>query len=54
MQNLTGTLTVLGRNEEALVMSEKLLEFQRRVLPEHHPHIGECVKMIICPEFCDD
>jgi hypothetical protein len=51
MQNLTGTLTALGRNQEALVMSEKLLEFQRRVLPEHHPHIGECVKMIIRPEF---
>ncbi len=30
----------LGRHQEALVMQEETLEFQRRVLPENHPDIG--------------
>ena len=30
----------LGRHQEALVMQEETLEFQRRVLPENHPYIG--------------
>jgi hypothetical protein len=40
MGNLTGTYTSLGRHQDALVMKEKTLEFQRRVLPENHPYIG--------------
>ncbi len=34
------TYSALGRHKEALVMQEKTLEFQRRVLPENHPDIG--------------
>ncbi len=40
MGNLADTYTSLRRHQEALVMGEKTLEFQRRVLPENHPHIG--------------
>ena len=40
MGNLADTYTSLGRYQEALVMGEKTLEFQRRVLPENHPDIG--------------
>ena len=29
-----------GRNEDALDMDQRALEFQRRVLPEDHPNIG--------------
>jgi hypothetical protein len=39
--NLATTYSHLGRNEEALALREKVLEFNRRVLPEDHPHIGE-------------
>jgi hypothetical protein len=39
-----GSLAVMygqvGRNEDAFLMDQKTLEFQRRVLPEDHPHIG--------------
>ncbi len=41
MSNLASTLDALRRPEEAIEMREKTLEFYRRVLPEHHPHIGE-------------
>ena len=40
MGNLVGTYLALGRHQDALVMGEKTLEFQRRVLPENHPDIG--------------
>ena len=40
MGNLANTYSDLGRHQEALVMGEKTLEFQRRVLPENHPDIG--------------
>ena len=40
MGNLADTYTSLGRHQDALVMAEKTLEFQRRVLPENHPDIG--------------
>ena len=40
MGNLALTYSDLGRHQDALVMHEKTLEFQRRVLPENHPHIG--------------
>ena len=39
MVNLANTYSALGRHQEALVMREKTLEFQRRVLPENHPDI---------------
>jgi UPF0288 family protein (methanogenesis marker protein 3) len=39
MGNLAFTYSALGRHQDALVMKEKTLEFQRRVLPENHPDI---------------
>ena len=41
MSNLTWTYSALGRHADALAMCERVLEFQRRVLPADHPHIGE-------------
>ena len=41
MNNLALTYEVLGRHADALAMGEQALEFQRRVLPEDHPDIGE-------------
>jgi hypothetical protein len=40
MHNLAATYSALGRHQDALVLQEKTLEFQRRVLPENHPQIG--------------
>jgi hypothetical protein len=40
MLNLANTFLKLGRHQDALVMVEKALVFQRRVLPENHPDIG--------------
>jgi hypothetical protein len=45
MNNLATTYSALGRHADALAMKEKVLEFERRVLPANHPDIGEeCVK----------
>ena len=45
MNNLARTYSELGSHADALAMKEKVLEFQRRVLPANHPDIGEdCVK----------
>ena len=41
MANLASTYSALGRHADALAMEERVLEFQRRVLPANHPHIGE-------------
>ncbi len=44
MGNLASTYRDVGRQAEALAMGKQVLEFQRRVLPADHPHIGEgCV-----------
>ena len=44
MGNLAQTYSALGRRADALAMQEKVMEFQRRVLPADHPDIGErCV-----------
>ncbi len=40
MNNIANTYKALGRLQDALVLMEKTLEFQRRVLPENHPGIG--------------
>jgi tetratricopeptide (TPR) repeat protein len=40
MANVAAAYSALGRHQDALVMKEKTLEFQRRVLPENHPDIG--------------
>ena len=40
MNNLAATYGALGRHQDALVLQEKTLEFQRRVLPENHLDIG--------------
>ncbi len=41
MSNLAMTYSALGRHADALAMRERVLEFQRRVLPADHPDIGE-------------
>ena len=41
MGNLARTYSALGRQDDALAMQERELEFRRRVLPESHPSIGE-------------
>ncbi len=41
MNNLASSYHELGRHADALAMFERVLEFQRRVLPANHPHIGE-------------
>jgi hypothetical protein len=41
MNNLVATYYALGRHADALAMCERVLEFQRRVLPADHPDIGE-------------
>jgi hypothetical protein len=41
MSDLAETYRDLGRLADALAMFEKALEFNRRVLPENHPEIGE-------------
>ena len=38
---LAAVLSDQGKQNEALAMLERLLEFSRRVLPEDHPTIGE-------------
>ena len=58
MYNLAISYFALGRHDEALELRERTLEFQRRVLPENHPDIGEvdamysggarCVARLIC------
>jgi hypothetical protein len=35
------TYSKLGRHADALAMQERVLEFDRRVLPANHPDIGE-------------
>jgi hypothetical protein len=40
MHDLATTYVVLGRHNEALSLQQEVLEFNRRVLPEDHPHIG--------------
>ncbi len=41
MGNIGLMYSALRRHDDALVMQEKVLEFDRRVLPENHPSIGE-------------
>jgi hypothetical protein len=41
MSNVASTYSDLGRHNDALVMQEKVLEFDLRVLPENHPDIGK-------------
>ncbi len=41
MSNFASTYRALGRHADALAMGERVLEFQRRVLPADHPSIGE-------------
>ena len=40
MNNIAQTYKTLGRLADALAMSQRVLEFRRRVLPENHPSIG--------------
>ena len=41
MDNLAFAYSALGRHDDALAMKEKALEFNRRMLPEDHPDVGE-------------
>jgi len=41
MTNLASCYIRLGRDPDAVLLLEESLEFQRRVLPESHPDIGE-------------
>jgi hypothetical protein len=41
MNNLAGTYSKLGRHADALAVFERVLEFQRRVLPANDPDMGE-------------
>ena len=41
MHNLAKTYSCLGREQEALVLKEMVLEFRRRVLPVDHPSLGD-------------
>ena len=41
MGHLALTYSALGRHKDALAMKERVLELNRRVLPEDHPDIGE-------------
>jgi hypothetical protein len=41
MGNLASSYSALGRHADALAMDERVLEFDRRVLPANHPDIGE-------------
>jgi hypothetical protein len=40
MGSLASAYNELGRHQDAVVLKEKTLEIQRRVLPENHPDIG--------------
>jgi hypothetical protein len=40
MNDLATTYSKLGRNQDAVVLQEKTLEFLRCVLPENHLDIG--------------
>ncbi len=42
MNKVAHTYLTNGRHADALVMFERALEFNRRVLPENHPPTGEC------------
>ena len=55
MDHLARAYYALGRHADALAMGEKLLEFQRRVLPANHPHIGEgcCMRCGDCEGISD-
>jgi hypothetical protein len=48
MMNLGIFYSSLERHDDALVLREKTLDFQRRVLPENHPDIGVRVLFSCC------
>jgi hypothetical protein len=40
MLNLATAFSGVGRHQDSLELTEKTLDFFRRILPENHPHIG--------------
>jgi hypothetical protein len=45
MYNLAAAYDQCGREQDAMMMSEKALEFRRRVLPVDHSDIGDVMAM---------
>lgn len=49
MKMLASTYSAIGRTKEALALKEQTLEFELRVLPADHPHIGD---RVFLAHFC--
>ena len=49
MKMLASTYSAIGRTKEALALKEQTLEFELRVLPADHPHIGD---RVFLARFC--
>ncbi len=48
MCNVASVYSILGRQEDALMLHEQTLELKRRVLPENHPDIAlSCLKISV-------
>jgi len=47
MADLASCYSKLGRYQDAVLLLEESLEFQRRVLPESHPDIGEAKRYVV-------
>jgi len=41
MHNLAKTYSALGKNQEARLLKEQVLEYRQRTLPADHPRIGD-------------
>jgi hypothetical protein len=55
MHNLACKYSNLGRHQDSLVLREKTLEFQRRVLPVNHPDIvRSCFDISFSYRECGD
>ena len=47
MTALASCYSKLERNQDAVLLLEESLEFQRRVLPANHPEIGEANRCVL-------
>jgi hypothetical protein len=46
--NVAVHYAALGRHKEAVDMLQRLLHFNRRVLPDNHPDLGEAQARVQC------